>query len=236
MHVLAVVVVSGPHALEPLAGVPLVVHSVRAALGVPGIGRTVVVAPREHVRAVARECAGDPVTVHVGTIPSVHPVAHAGQRPGGAEGDAGLTSGAADVVLVLDAVRPLVPVTLVERVLGAVRAGHRAVVPVLPLTDTVKLVDGTGAVIGTPDRAGLRVVQTPQGFAPPPGPTRPGPAWLDPVLAAAAVDPAHAWSGVAGPVHAVEGDPLAFPVLDAWQRDLADAAVAAPAPDVRNAT
>ena len=231
MHVLAVVVVTGPHALEPLAGVPLVVRSARAALGVPGVGRVVVVTPADQTGAVARECAGEPVTVPVGTAASVHPQAHAGQRTGAAEGDGWITPGESDVVLVLDAVRPLVPAALVERVVDAVRAGHRAVVPVLPLSDTVKLVDGDGTVTGTPDRSGLRVVQTPQGF----DPAALGPAGLRAVLAAAALDPAHAWTGVAGPAHTVEGDPLAFPVLDPWQRDLAHATVTA-APDVRNVT
>ncbi|MDI6627609.1 MAG: 2-C-methyl-D-erythritol 4-phosphate cytidylyltransferase, partial [Rhodococcus sp. (in: high G+C Gram-positive bacteria)] len=39
-----------------------------------------------------------------------------------------------------------------------------AVIPVLPVVDTVKEVDIMGAVVGTPDRASLRSVQTPQGF------------------------------------------------------------------------
>ena len=36
--------------------------------------------------------------------------------------------------------------------------------PALPVTDTVKSVDIMGAVVGTPDRATLRAIQTPQGF------------------------------------------------------------------------
>jgi 2-C-methyl-D-erythritol 4-phosphate cytidylyltransferase len=39
-----------------------------------------------------------------------------------------------------------------------------AVVPVLPVVDTVKVVDADGLVVSTPDRATLRIVQTPQGF------------------------------------------------------------------------
>ena len=38
-------------------------------------------------------------------------------------------------------------------------------IPVLPVVDTVKRVDATGAVLGTVDRAPLRAVQTPQGFS-----------------------------------------------------------------------
>ncbi len=70
-----------------------------------------------------------------------------------------------DVVLVHDAARPLVPVDLVEAVAAAVREGAPAVVPGLPLADTVKEIDpATDAVVGTPDRSLLRAVQTPQGF------------------------------------------------------------------------
>ena len=70
-----------------------------------------------------------------------------------------------DFVLVHDAARALTPPELVVRVVEALRAGHQAVVPALPLSDTIKAVDANGAVLGTPERAGLRAVQTPQGFA-----------------------------------------------------------------------
>ena len=69
-----------------------------------------------------------------------------------------------DVVLVHDAARALVPVDVVRRVLAAIDDGADAVVPVVPLADTVKEVDSHGAVVRTVDRALLRAVQTPQGF------------------------------------------------------------------------
>jgi 2-C-methyl-D-erythritol 4-phosphate cytidylyltransferase len=68
------------------------------------------------------------------------------------------------IVLVHDAARALVPPSLVQRVAAAVRDGHDAVIPVLPLVDTVKQVDDSDHVIGTVDRSVLRAVQTPQGF------------------------------------------------------------------------
>jgi len=69
-----------------------------------------------------------------------------------------------DVVLVHDAARPLVPAELVDAVAQAVRAGADAVVPTLPVNDTIKQVDDNGDVVKTVDRASLRAVQTPQGF------------------------------------------------------------------------
>ncbi|MQY24523.1 2-C-methyl-D-erythritol 4-phosphate cytidylyltransferase [Nocardia sp. RB56] len=67
-------------------------------------------------------------------------------------------------VLVHDAARALTPPDLTARVVAELRAGHPAVVPGLPVTDTIKSIDPAGAVTGTPDRTLLRAVQTPQGF------------------------------------------------------------------------
>jgi 2-C-methyl-D-erythritol 4-phosphate cytidylyltransferase len=72
--------------------------------------------------------------------------------------------GDAEFVLVHDAARALTPPSLIVRVVAALQSGHGAVVPALPLADTIKAVDANGVVLGTPERAGLRAVQTPQGF------------------------------------------------------------------------
>lgn len=69
-----------------------------------------------------------------------------------------------DIVLVHDAARPLAPPELIESVAAAVRSGAAAVVPALPIADTVKRVDDRDAVVETVDRFRLRTVQTPQGF------------------------------------------------------------------------
>ncbi|WP_188037671.1 2-C-methyl-D-erythritol 4-phosphate cytidylyltransferase, partial [Actinotalea sp. JY-7885] len=70
---------------------------------------------------------------------------------------------AEDVVLVHDAARPLVGHATIRRVVEGARR-HGAVVPGLPVADTVKAVDQHGRVVGTPERSTLRAVQTPQGF------------------------------------------------------------------------
>jgi 2-C-methyl-D-erythritol 4-phosphate cytidylyltransferase len=67
-------------------------------------------------------------------------------------------------VLVHDHRHPLAPVDVTERVIAGLRAGHPVVVPMLPMTDTVKVVDDRGAVVGTVDRTALRTVQYPRGF------------------------------------------------------------------------
>ena len=69
-----------------------------------------------------------------------------------------------DIVLVHDAARPLVPVQVVDAVVEALLAGAPAVIPVLPVADTLKRVDPAGLVTGTVPRSEVRAVQTPQGF------------------------------------------------------------------------
>ena len=69
-----------------------------------------------------------------------------------------------DVVLVHDAARPFVPASVVEAVIAAVRDGHDAVIPVIPVSDTVKRLAPDGSVPETLPRHQLYAVQTPQGF------------------------------------------------------------------------
>ncbi|MBV9396269.1 MAG: bifunctional 2-C-methyl-D-erythritol 4-phosphate cytidylyltransferase/2-C-methyl-D-erythritol 2,4-cyclodiphosphate synthase [Methylobacteriaceae bacterium] len=67
------------------------------------------------------------------------------------------------IVLVHDAARPFPSGELVRRAIESARS-HGAAVPGLPLTDTVKQVAPSGRIHGSPDRASLRTVQTPQAF------------------------------------------------------------------------
>ena len=70
----------------------------------------------------------------------------------------------ADLVLVHDVARAFVPPAVIDAVLTALAAGADAVVPVLPVTDTIRRVDPTGALDGVVDRSTLVAIQTPQGF------------------------------------------------------------------------
>jgi 2-C-methyl-D-erythritol 4-phosphate cytidylyltransferase len=89
---------------------------------------------------------------------------------GGAERPDSVAAGLAalpadvDIVLVHDAARALTPSSQFAAVAAAVAAGAPAVVPGVPVVDTVKQVDGSGTVVATPPRAALRAIQTPQGF------------------------------------------------------------------------
>ncbi len=112
-----------------------------------------------------------------------------------------------EFVVVHDAARPLTPVEQIRRVVAALAEGQRAVVPVVPVVDTIKAVDANGVVLGTPERSGLRAVQTPQGFA------------TDLLRRAyqragsvAVTDDASLVENLGIPVHTVAGDALAFKV------------------------
>jgi 2-C-methyl-D-erythritol 4-phosphate cytidylyltransferase len=125
-----------------------------------------------------------------------------------------------DFVLVHDAARALTPPDLVVRVVEALRAGHQAVVPALPVSDTIKAVDANGAVLGTPERAGLRAVQTPQGFA--------TELLLRAYQQAGSVDftdDASLVEHIGGQVQVVYGDPLAFKITTRLDLLLAHAIV-----------
>jgi 2-C-methyl-D-erythritol 4-phosphate cytidylyltransferase len=141
-----------PKALVPLAGRPLVCWAVEA-LRAGGVAEIVVAVPAADRAAFASVLGPEAVLVQGGTTRTAS--VRAALRAAGPD---------ADVVLVHDAARPLTPPDLVARVLSALAGGARAVVPVLPVVDTVVAVDDDGAVSGTVARAQLRRVQTPQGF------------------------------------------------------------------------
>jgi 2-C-methyl-D-erythritol 4-phosphate cytidylyltransferase/2-C-methyl-D-erythritol 2,4-cyclodiphosphate synthase len=69
-----------------------------------------------------------------------------------------------NLVLVHDAARALASSDLARRVVDALAAGEVAVIPAIPVTDTIKSITREGYVSLTPDRTFLRAVQTPQGF------------------------------------------------------------------------
>src|ERR1700694_5480314 len=74
-----------------------------------------------------------------------------------------LASQKPDVVLIHDAARPFVSAALISRAIEAAsRTG--AAIPAIPVTDTIKLIGSSGNVEATPERARLRIAQTPQVF------------------------------------------------------------------------
>ncbi len=142
-----------PKALRLLAGEPLLLHAVRGLRRAADVGPVVVAAPRAELEAVQALLRDLDVVV----------VAGGGERQDSVRAALAALPPEVDLVLVHDAARCLTPAAVVERVVAALRSGAEAVVPVLPVADTVKRVDGE-VVVATVDRSQLRAVQTPQGF------------------------------------------------------------------------
>jgi 2-C-methyl-D-erythritol 4-phosphate cytidylyltransferase len=146
----------GPKALRTLAGDPLLLHAVRGVAAAPSVGLIVVAAPAAEVATVATllESIERPIRVVAGGATRQVSVANA----------LAAVPAEFDLVLVHDAARALTPPSLIEAVAAQLRAGSFAVVPAIPVADTIKRVNPAGVVVATIDRSVLRAVQTPQGF------------------------------------------------------------------------
>ena len=139
-----------PKAFVMVGSAPLLLHAV-LRLNEAGVDR-VIVAVGPHEVELASEWLGDLAVVVVGgddRVASVRAALHQ-------------VDDQADVVLVHDAARAFVPVDVVRSVIDAVRSGSPAVIPALPVADTIRSVTPSSVV----DRDNLRIVQTPQGFDP----------------------------------------------------------------------
>lgn len=149
-----------PKALVPVAGVPLLVRAVDGLLSSGVVDAVVVAATPDRIDdfTAAVESFGDRCRVVPG---------------GNARSDsvrsalAAVEPGSFDAVLVHDAARAFTPAEVIHRVVHALADGAQAVVPVVPVADTVKVTNADGVITGTPDRSQLRAIQTPQGFAEP---------------------------------------------------------------------
>lgn len=154
-----------PKALVELAGIPLVVRAVRGIIDSHAARTLVITAPKTHVEEVTRLLSAD-----LGPNPSADIVV----IPGGTTRQDSVAAALAALppevthVLVHDAARCLTPPSVIKRVQAALESGSQAVIPALEVVDTIKTVatsPETTHVTGTPERANLRAVQTPQGFA-----------------------------------------------------------------------
>lgn len=141
-----------PKQLLPLAGIPVLRRSLDAFAGLVDAA-VVPVAPAGRA-AVADALAGSPVPVRL--------VDGGDTRQASVHAALLASDPAHALVLVHDAVRPLVPRSCIEACLGAL-AAHEAAVVAIPCPDTVKRAAGD-TVAATVPRADLWLAQTPQGF------------------------------------------------------------------------
>jgi 2-C-methyl-D-erythritol 4-phosphate cytidylyltransferase len=191
----------GPKLLEKLAGQRVLDHSVSGALAASDGVVVVLASDRLDELGPSLMVRGCLVTA------------------GGATRSSSVRAGLAAIpepartVVVHDGARPLAGVDIYGRVIAAVEAGADAAVPVIPLVDTIRQVDG-----GVVDRQALRAVQTPQAFRPD-------------VLARAhesdaeATDDAGLVEAIGGKVVLVDGSPRNIKITDPMDLEIARALV-----------
>lgn len=154
---------AGPQPKQFLAlnGIPILIHSLRAFAAVERVTAIYVAVRKSEVERVEAQIAeygfADRVRVVEGGENRQESVAHA---------LAALPAGPDDIVLVHDAVRPLIDAATIDRTIDAV-VQHGAAIVGLPAVDTIKQVERTahGALItSTIPREFVVLAQTPQGF------------------------------------------------------------------------
>lgn len=143
-----------PKALVPLAGKPLFLHSLEMFSRLTFVREIAVVLPEGWIGRIRRR--------HLDGRPKVVAVVPGGKRRQDSV-RAGLEALATPLVLVHDAARPLIRAQAVEAVARAAQK-HGGAVLASRAVDTVKLVDGRGRVVSTPERARVWLAETPQGF------------------------------------------------------------------------
>jgi 2-C-methyl-D-erythritol 4-phosphate cytidylyltransferase/2-C-methyl-D-erythritol 2,4-cyclodiphosphate synthase len=147
-----------PKQYHLLAGVPVLVHTVRAFAAVSRIQKIIVAVPAARIHTtqallVEYGLAADDIRV----------VAGGARRQDSVKAGLDALDDAVDVVLVHDAARPLLTADLINRCCdGAIE--HGAVIAAVPVKDTLKKAGAHGVLLQTVDREDLWQAQTPQAF------------------------------------------------------------------------
>jgi 2-C-methyl-D-erythritol 4-phosphate cytidylyltransferase len=147
-----------------LAGTPILIHTLRRFAAVQEVSdiwvalrESEIESFRERLQQESGALQGKKIELVVGGEHRQQSVEHALNR---------IQAAPDDIVLVHDAVRPLVTGEIIKDVIAAAQK-YGAAIAGLPAVDTVKQVDRTaeGAIIkATIPRAGVVLAQTPQGF------------------------------------------------------------------------
>ena len=143
-----------PKPYQEIAGKTILAHTVEKFLSHPGIDGVRVVVKREHHGLYRKAMQG------ITLFPLV--VGGDSRQESVRLGLESLRHANPARVLVHDAARPGVSHALITRILETLD-NEQAVIPTLPIADTIKHVDHD-TITKTTDRTGLHAVQTPQGF------------------------------------------------------------------------
>ncbi len=144
--------------LLPLGDKPVLIHSLVTFSQQPWVDEIVVVVPAKEFERFQHVIQSEGMA-KIGAI-----VVGGNSRQESVFQGLEATSKQSDWVFIHDGARPLITAATIERVYQAVREFDAVGVGV-PVKDTIKVIEGSGFIAGTPDRSSLWAVQTPQAFA-----------------------------------------------------------------------
>lgn len=147
-----------------LGGTPILIHTLRKFIAVPKVSEIWVALRQSEIAGFRARLEKEAPDVLQKRLELVEGGEHRQQSVANALN--AITASAEDIVLVHDAVRPLVTAEIIEDVLQAAEK-HGAAIAGLPAVDTIKQVERTsdGALIhATIPRERVVLAQTPQGF------------------------------------------------------------------------
>jgi 2-C-methyl-D-erythritol 4-phosphate cytidylyltransferase len=157
---------SAPKQFLELRGTPILIHTLRAFTELPSVAAVYIAVRKPEIprlktlleaHGFGDEAQTPPIHIIEGGDTRQESVGHA---------LAAVDGGEDDIVMVHDAVRPLIPALVVARTIEAVEK-HGAAIVAVPAVDTIKQVERTahGAIISsTIPREHVVLAQTPQGF------------------------------------------------------------------------
>jgi 2-C-methyl-D-erythritol 4-phosphate cytidylyltransferase/2-C-methyl-D-erythritol 2,4-cyclodiphosphate synthase len=148
----------GPKQYQPLAGVPLLRHTVRAFLDHPRVDRVLVA-----IHADDRASYAESVADLEGTKLLDSVIGGATRQMSVRNGLEALAVQPPALVLIHDGARPMIAAATIDAVIDALVQADGAL-PCLPVVDTLKRMGGDGSIGATVSREGLARAQTPQGF------------------------------------------------------------------------
>jgi 2-C-methyl-D-erythritol 4-phosphate cytidylyltransferase len=149
---------------KELGGVPILVRTLQKFAATPAVYEIIVALRKDEIHGFQTQLERQYPEILNKRLQLVEGGEH--RQNSVANALSNLAADAGDLVLVHDAVRPLVTTEIINEVIAAAEKHHAAIAG-LPAVDTVKQVDRTaeGAVIkATIPRASIVMAQTPQGF------------------------------------------------------------------------
>jgi 2-C-methyl-D-erythritol 4-phosphate cytidylyltransferase len=141
-----------------LAGIPILVHTLRKFQRSPFVDEIILVVPERDITEVRRDMVERYDLTRVSLV-----IAGGRERQDSVRNALAHVRDDHEIILIHDGVRPFVTGELIERTIAGAKA-FGAVTAGVPVRDTVKAVDAAGRVVNTVQREGLWLTQTPQAF------------------------------------------------------------------------